>query len=160
MQKQRKQKLLMVVIGISMALVAFLMQKKPTSEKAAESNLHPLVSPQSMGDPVKDLAILKDVISVFKERDGSYPKYSKIKLSVPADDRPNCLFYSYNKDGYQIAIWSGATTWVYNSANDSYYEFNKDVASFAWYDLKSNTFYNEKDAREKYGLQYSIHPVD
>ena len=158
MQKRRKQKLIIVLAGISMALIAFLMDKKPRTGQA--SNIHPLPNLQSMGDPVTEIAIVKDIISVFKERDGTYPKYSKIKLSVPVDDRPNCLFYSYNKDGYQIAIWSGATTWVYNSANDSYYEFNKDVASFAWYDLKSNTFYNEKDAREKCGVEYTIHPVE
>ena len=159
MQKKRKQKLVIVFAGISMALIAFLMDKKPATGQAA-SNIHPLPNLQSMGDPVKEVEIVKNIISVFKERDGIYPKYSKIKLSVSADDIPNCLFYSYNKNGYQLAIWSGETAWIYNSANDSYYEFNQDVASYAWYDPESNTFYDEKDAKDKYGLEYTIHPVE
>lgn len=156
----KKQKIVIVLLGISMALIAFLLDKKSASGTTAKENLHSLPFLHSMGDPVKDIAILKDVISIIKERDGAYPIYNKIKLSVQYDDMPNCLFYSYNSNGYQVAIWSGETTWIYNSANDSYYEFNQDVISSSWYDPESNSFYNEKDAKEKCGLKYSIHPVD
>lgn len=84
-----------------------------------------------VGDPEEGMGSLVNYINAAYEKEEIFPAAREVISRLPANKL--FLYYSKTTDNYQLAYWSGETTWIYDFKTNSYYETKKDMSHEKWF---------------------------
>ena len=85
--------------------------------------------------------IVNRINNIYKEK-GIFPNAEIIFHMLPSDKM--FIYYSFADNNYQLAYWSGETTWIYNFDTDSYYETEKDMIREKWFPIQKKIINTDK----------------
>lgn len=81
-----------------------------------------------------------------------YPcDFKKIQSLIPKNSRFIYFSYDTESNSYQLAWWSGETTWVYSSKEKKYYETKQDLMNASWYMIKDDSYPSSLNSVKLYG---------
>lgn len=106
-----------------------------------------LFSWPSMGRPKTILEPAVRLIAAHRAAHGAFPDADAVAAATP--HARNVIFYTTASDAYQLAYWSGETTWVYDSRSEHYVETREDIAKRDWF-ADPRTSPRPEDARRRY----------
>ena len=95
-----------------------------------------------VGNPDSVMGHIVDRINDIYKKDGKFPDSGKVMGMLPPGKM--FIYYSFVEDKYQLAYWSGETTWIYDSETDSYYETEEDMIREKWYPVRDSFVDMEK----------------
>lgn len=98
----------------------------------------------SVGKPQDVLLDVIIFIKNHKSANGKFPNGEIIAKKL-LSKQELFFYYSFNATDFQIAYWSGETTWVYDSKTNAFYETTKDIAKIKWFDTIKRTPSNKED---------------
>lgn len=86
------------------------------------------------GDPDK---AMRNIVQYIESCDKNVETYKKMRSFIPAN--AGFIYFSFEPVNYsfQLAWWSGETTWVYDSREKKYYETKEDLMHSSWYTIEN-----------------------
>ncbi len=84
------------------------------------------------GNPIEEM---QDIIKLIDGCDKNPKSYNKLKKIIPKDRGFLFIVFDSVNYSYQLAWWSGETTWVYDSNTKKYYETKSDLMNCNWYKI-------------------------
>ncbi len=93
----------------------------------------------SYGDPEKSMEAPINYVLSYKKTNNKFPSTEEVKKRM-LGKKLRFIFYSYSSDNdcFQVAWWSGETTWIYDSRTNIYYETTLDMMHERWFAINES----------------------
>lgn len=91
----------------------------------------------AFGNPDK---AMRNIVQYIESCDKNVETYKTIGRFIPKNT--GFIYFSFEpvNCSYQLAWWSGETTWVYDSREKKYYETKEDLMHKSWYKIGNHVF--------------------
>jgi hypothetical protein len=102
----------------------------------------------SYGDPEKTLNLHIDYIKSYYAKNNTFPLREQMKkrMSISYKDTLWRYYaYSESEKSFQLAYWTGETTWVYDSKTNIFYEIGSDIDT--WFDIDDENYKRPRDVK-------------